>query len=1203
MEPISSATVLSALEKLGAGTASAAFKNVLAKKTLRRRVAAGAAKRAKLQGIGVSKRSMRGWLARDDVRVQLAQGTDSAVGTVVRNLAWLISGVPAQRREAAALELLGMVLDEYQRALPQQDSEVFATQRLRNDLAESRAALLDAMQGPDVFEAEVRSLHPWRGATARELLAIWPTMRNIVHSLVIHDDRGAALREWAEGTPTSLDDAPAEVWCWLGTLAFDHGEPSAARIFVEKGISLGASPRSYWRARLLTGADADTAILQALKTEQPAHPLAESILALHEHRFDDGLQALDSWRAQAGNDLAIKAILVSSCAVGLDDLNRAVGVLVQASSAEPEASGVMLRAAELLLSRGRYGSSESPLTDFSLAHSYAIKARDSRRRWQGDSVAAILTAVRAAALCTDMEGAWRLTQQSPAGEATSEEARDARLVRESAILAAVLDRPNDANALTHTVKDPYVTATVEGWNAFYRGEKETAESAWLRAWELADDDSSRLQAAAALAPLGGAMPPLQDLASTYSKTAEQLQLIHTVMADTEDRLARLRARAHQSENLTVLLAEFLVSEGKHEEAAETLEAGGERWNHPLLMRMAADRYLHAGENTKAARTAEVALTLGGQSWAGEFEALSIKFNALEADGQYEASVHVIRRMVVLAPDNLGARWALVRCLIRIGNLRGAWSALNQDGNPAKPREVHEARIYMNLISKFDTPSLFLSRALYVLNKWSDDTGFAGSVLAAIHERLAEDGSDISSAQIQELQEVTRSYLSAHPDSPTFYVVQAGSEDDPLAGIKQELQKRSSTIPEEIQKQVLEGALPVGLIADALGMSYAEVVLKRASGHVYSHRPQVLAPTEKATDLSKIGNIVIDTTAAVTLAGLPSDIRDQLIGAFSRINSTHEAFRDALNAQQALQAKSTMSAAWSEAEQRIVTTTISGDDANRLASMADQTVDILFSANRRSWPSLKRLTDLGEPTVWTSVLDFALEVDSAYWCDDLTLRNLAEREGLKTFGTAEILKSLVESGQLTSEAAQVAESILIANFHVDLGFNADTMALAAGIDGWEAKGAAASLARAYTWKNPEETMQFLFQALQHNASKSPSSVHDWVACAANGLVQASGAEEPGSVPHNLRLLLLQLIEQSWMRPDLFRFVVQAVRNPRKQGRGLEQIDPLADVLTTMHKSLLRRHDAATSAEMLLMWVQHLDVSDRETAARIVLLSRD
>lgn len=1196
-------TLLLTLQKLGAGATSATFTVLLAKATLRRRVAASVTKRARLQGIVISKRSMRGWLSREDVRAQLAQGTDAAVESVLSSLSWLVSGASGRARETVAAELLSLVLDEYQRALPQQHSAVFGTQRIRSDLAENQTVLLDAMQGPDIFETDVRSLHPWRGATARKLLSIWPATRNIVHLLVANDNRGAFLSEWAGETPTILNGAPAEVWCWLGTLALDHDEPSAARIFVEKGIVLGASPRSYWLARLATKADADAAVLQALRVEQPMHPLAEAIVALHDHRFDDGVKALSSWRAQAGNETAIKAILESSCAIGLNDLNRAVGVLLEVLSSEPEASGVMLRAAEVLLSRGRHGSSESPLSDFSLAYSYAIRVRDSRRRWQGDSTVAILTAVKAAVLCTDMEAAWRQTQRSPAGEATNEEATDVRLVRESAILAAVLRRSNDANALLQKVNDPYVAATVKGWNAFYEGNKEAAESAWLCAWQLADDDSSRLQTAAALAPLGGTMPPLQDFVSTHPKAVQQLKLIHSVMAGTGDRLVRLRARAHQSENLTVLLAELLVSEGKDEEAAETLEAGGERWHHPLLMRMAADRYLNAGQNVKASRTAEVALTLGGQGWAGELEALSIKFNALEADGQDEESMHVIRRMVMLAPDNLGARWALVRCLYRAGRLQEAWSALNYNGNPAKPREVHEAHIYMGLISNFDSPSLFFSRALYMFEKWSDDTEFAGTVLASIHERLARDDSVVSPIQIQDLHEATRSYISENPESPTFYVVHSGPEGDPLAGIKKELKKRSSVIPEEIQRQILDGELPVGLIADALRSSYAEVVLKRTSGHVYSHRPQGASPTRKVVDLSQTENIVIDTTAAVTLAGLPSDIRDQLIGAFPRISSTHEAFRDALRAQQTLQAKSTMSAAWSDEDQKIIASTISDDQANKLASRADQTVDILSATNRRSWPTMRRLTDLGEPTIWNSVLDFAADTGAAYWVDDLPLRILAEWEGLRTFGTVDILNHLVGSGHLTRDSGRVAESILIADFHVDLGFNADVMALAATIDGWDAKGAAASLARAYTWKKPEETMQFLLKALQENASRSPRSVHDWVAYAANGLVQVSSAEEPGSVSHNLRELLLQLIDQPWMRPDLFRFVIEAIRNPRKQGRGLEQIDPLADVLRTMHKSLLKGHDASTAAELLLIWAQYLDVSDRETAARVILLSRD
>lgn len=1213
MEPIATGSLLTALGKLGAGAASGSLKNLLNKRLLRVRVSRASAKRAQRMRIEVNPRAIRLWLDRDDVQNQLSAGTSTAVQSAVQNLAWRLAGEDSKRM-TDAVALLGLILQEYLRAQTPQDAVVLANDwtqssvqsdgdQTRTTVTDQAGILLEALRQPDTFEKDVAKLHPWRRKEASELAQTWPAFRNFIHTMCSADSPGSVLEQWASSHPNGFIDAPAEAWCWFGLAAGDYGRHQASHTFITRGIEAGATPSNYWWARTalnFAGEHGDyQQAREAIKRSEPMHPLGSALELMLDKNYPAAANALYRWEPANAHDAIMRELLLSQCALGQEDPNRAIAIALKACSDNPEASGPMLRAAEMLLNRGLHGISDNPLADFADAHTLAVRARDGRRTWRGDSVAAILLAVKASALGTETDQAWRHTQGPPDGVATVEEARDPRLQRETAILAACMSNFDLALKIAAEIDEPYTTAMVKALSSLSEGDDRAAESEWMKAWELASDDFERLQAANALAPMGGSMPDLTGLAARHPYAIEKINTIHRVMSAPGDRLTILRARAHEAEILTVLLAEQLSTAGQYTEAAKSLESGAQRWHSPLLQKMAAARYLHAGEYAKAAESTYSALVMAGTNWDGELDVLRLRLDALEAQGLHDESLRTVRRMIMLAPNNQSVRWALINCLVRNGDSAGAWAALTGPGEPIQPRDLQDARVWISLASQHDTSPLFVNRSLEVMRRFPDEAEFLGSVLAQIYFGLTNNQGEVSETDLKALHAATASFTEAHPKSTTFRAIPVGPADNPLAALEQELKDRKGNKElAELERQIRDGKLPLGFATEATGHSYAEFAIQRGSGLVYSHYPAQAEASRLAITAALGCPVAIDTTAAVSLSLLDPQIAHQLTGVFASLESTDSAYRDAQRAQQMLNLRSTMSANWNEVEQRAVPSVISEGEADKAADSADRTVETLQACNRHNWAAPRHLMDWEMNGVWLSTLDYAIDSQTTFWSDDMLLRLLALDYGLKSFGTIDLIRELVRTKRIQPELGLVAEATLLANFHVDLGFDLEVMRLAAELTGWEGAGVAAALTRPSTWETPRLVADFLHEALSKIAPSSPTSVQVWVRCAATGVIKI--VEDTDQASSNLRRLLREMFPQPWMRPDILPFVLRGFR-AAQSGSKLPVEDPLPSVLTGMHQKLVKDHGPAAGSELLLMWVRNLDPADRQAAAQIVLTS--
>lgn len=1199
------------LAKLAGGAAATKFRSLLENKSQRRRISGRTSKRARKQSVDIEPKIIRAWLADAGVQRYLLSGESQALVEAVKLLAHEMTGTDEARVQDAII-VLEIACEEFLLAVsPQQAASATATRTQELVIATSRGTnekldagfdrLMEQLGPSQIFAEDLRRLQAWRAEEADALAGEWPPIQNLVHALVLSHDRASTLDAWRTATPPELEKAPGAAWCWLGLFADDHGRRESAVAFVRRGIDMGVADVDYWLARLALMSD-DVHAQPATADEQDAqvpsnHPLSEAIRALRSERWDAAERSLSDWESASRNDAALKSLLRAQAAQGQDEHDRAISILHDTCAQLPEASGVRLILAELLLSRGYRGRTVSRQADYVRALELALQARDTRRQWGGDSSAAVVVAIKASVLSGDTNRTWELTQHGDAGDATVSEASDPRIRQEAAVLAAMTGRVAEATNLLAGLRDPYTEEFVAGHLAAYAEHDAEAEAHWLSAWELAPDSRAQLQIARSLAPLGGALPNIDPLSSEFEEHVAEIRAIHDVMASTPgQRLTKLRAHAHEFEQIAVLLGQELSSLGELAEAAIVLTDAAERWDHPLLMKMSADRYAHAGDYGAAVEACRRAYTMAGSEWPGELETRAIEFRALDALGRDGEQLEVARRMTALAPDNDDARWALVNCLGRRGEPTAAFGALTRNGRPIRPRTADEAKNWIRLLSEADDSPHFLPRALDELNEWRDNEDVAGVFLTVLMFGRPVASDDENGSHVSRLRELTREYVDRFPESRVFREV-TFDPDDPLQGIAELLQGPPDPVLEELHQKITTAQLPIGLASEISGRSYAEIVINRASGLVFSNPAGTTRSTaHERLDDAGSGAVVLDTTAAVSLGALPAAIRDTLMARFARIETTAAAFRDARLAQQSLALRSTAGVAWEPGQERPHVYEVSIELAEARAARATDLVETLTRTHRREW-RVTKFEQLEMDGAWLSAVDFAITHELPFWCDDLVLASIARQLGCQSFSTVDFVTASEESGVLTLDESLTAKASLVRDFHVALEFDPAVFDLAASMDDWDAGGAATTLTLPDTWMGREPVLEFFHRGTEQNAERSEAALSGWITAAAVGFGRLETTPEARG--HNLALLLGSIIGRPWMTPARLPTVVRAVRVAT---RHLAANDPLHDALAFMHELAANEFGDSAAAYLLLHWARHLERPDKHEATMIAARGR-
>ena len=1044
---------------------------------------------------------------------------------------------------------------------------------------------IDARNSDDAtFEPNLQKLSRFRADEARNIRVAWPNVSRAVAELVASPDRKQTIEAWAEHRPPWMQNLPTAPLCWLASLSRDYGARATAAKLYSEAISEGAVPRSYWIAkRAMADGSTDLAKLQEQLTGESPHPLSSMLLSALDGDATEMRKQLESWDARTLEDDCLRRLLLVDALDALGSHDEAITAAIAAADLYGTGSA-HLKAAQRLLARGIARSQPNYLGDLQEGLRHALSARDTFRKWQGDSPEAALTTMRAYGLLGDNLSSWKALQPPPAGTATEREASHESVIADSCMLSAELGMMSRAQELIAHVQDAGTVAQVRALMAEADGHTEEANRRWMEAFEYSSDPGAGLSIATRLARKGLEIPaPAWE--SHAKAELSDLRLISGVFRKAEGSLQLARSRQLESRHVLSSLITFYSEQGNNAQAAAAAELGAKRWHDPELWLTAAGFHHKLEQYSEATRCAEHSLHAGGSIWRRRAEAYRVLVEATSAAGDMLKAAEYAAQLYIEQPDDPGTQWALIKTQYFGADVEGAWETYKNRAKQPAPRSNEEVLIWLRLNRQFGDP-FDIDRALDFAEQRDDEQVRANILLSIM---VADTPNRSESTQ----QRFAAAFKKFREDFPTSeFIVPYEVDPDDLLGSLDQLMERIPDFNDEFT-QINAGLLPVGMASAMRNRSYAELIIGGGAGVIYGGDPLTLETETK--NLENAHDAVLDTTAMHSLVLLDDETSRVLLGNFASIRTTVEQYRDALVAADpgTFRSDTTLFRDPATGRTRLNETPAEELEINR--ARAASLLEMFKRTHRVSNPSLLRAPEDQQLLPWLSAADLAERQDVIFWCDDRVLRAISAASGVKTVGTIAVLDAALENGLLAPELVDVAKAVLIRHRYVGIAFDPKTYALAAEMTSWRPQGVAAAVIK-HGPMDPDELAKFVFEAIRH-VLHTPDDVRDWVNAFAQWLVSVTG--EAGKATEALIHWLWRLSDQDWMTPDLMVFATEGVRSAAKKLEGVT--DPLPKAMDLLYKDLVQQTNEGFAAQFLTGLVSRMNSEDKGTVLRGILLS--
>jgi tetratricopeptide (TPR) repeat protein len=883
-------------------------------------------------------------------------------------------------------------------------------------------------------------------------------------------------------------------------------------------------------------------------------------------------------------------------------MRAAIALAERAVNLHPEAAGLHLLLARLLLGAFRTTTLDAPRNATSTAVEHALTARDLRRAWDGDSAEAVAVACDACLTAGEYRRAISLGTAAPVGKATATEASDPRVLAEVGQAAATVEDIPTLDVVVGALSAGYEQSLLLGHLLRLRGAPPTEHiAAYQAAADQAINPHDRGQALYVLAASGVSVEFPDDL-NLAEGSEHNTAMIEAAACwsrdDFQAAIEILRPLAPRSALASELLAEAYQSNQEPKAAAAVLTEAARRFGAPRMLFKASVLSIQAGYLDGAETLAQEAVASGGIERDTAINAHLLLLEVAQRRGSLEQIVARARDALARFPDDPQFRWIFIRALTEDREFDHAWAEL-QRRPPLVADNVDDTRLAMQLSWLYLSGAALSRSLLDLLSRFPDDVEVQATAIIGISSDSHHDVPEDEAARWRSLIE---RFLRENPDHPAFRTISLPEGDDrePLFEALREHLEPGSELFRDLTHQVARGQVPYGMLSAAAHRPYVVALLHRAAGCllVDSAPDEVRRVELEAARAALDGQVVLEASAPAVVVYIPESWR-RIVGLFERMYTTADARNDAVDAKLYFATPSTGMLGWDAELGRPVLTENDPDVSRMLKQRADWVADALRHASVREHAITRtKLTDTdmaADPrfTSWLGPVDLSAAMGLPLYSDDAVLRALARSEGVPAFGTAALLRLLEESGRITSDEHRRWRQELRRQYCVDLPFVAAEVAELAAETEWRPGPAAFVLSRPATWQaDPYAAFRLLRYAQQQVADDAPAAA-GWLAAAVLGFAAGRSSEEVLKVAEPLLFDCLRVIDGG---ADEFPTLLLAADSACRQ---LGEVRFIEHVVGELLGRFRAKHPADLAARMVLRMMEGLPVTARSRVLRKLL----
>ncbi|MCX2950200.1 PIN domain-containing protein [Lentzea sp. NEAU-D7] len=1024
--------------------------------------------------------------------------------------------------------------------------------------------------------------------------------------------------EWQDAAPQWLIDAPWQVQIAAGELATAYGARRLAGDLFVRAAREGVPRRHRWLARaalLFDNIDdpgrRDAALTANGRCADSTDPLARAVAALFEGDLAGASAHLQEWVPDDPMEQAVRSGFALRLAVGDPEEPFSVASLEAALEVTGRAldqqwtSGLAIARARMLMYRARLGDSPALYRDLQQARDLAVRARDERRAWRGDSAEPTALACQAAVLSIDLVGAIRLGTPGEDG-ATAAEANTPEVREYVAVAASQLGDLSLARASAEHLTDPFARARVDALLAEASGTDSVPH--WRQAVALAGDNDERLAQALtgyAMAAQSQDVPGLDQFAARYPEAGEQIRAMAELSAGNPGAaINRLRGQRRTSITAALSLAQAYRTSGQIDRCVTTLlEAAGD-FHDPSLRYSAATTLAEAGRTIEAEQELQSLLAVTADDWPGRADA--VRSAAQLAYGRHDLhrATELLQTLMRLAPTDESSRWALVHILMRRSDLAAAWRTLTTAPHPLEARNVGEAQMWIELHRRFGPADETVNGSIALLRRFGTSEQFSAYVLTSL---LAPGSSrdPLPPAVLADFHRAIDAFFQQWPDSPYLRRISTDDTTELLARLTEMVTPSEEELVRRrrLTRDLMIGRLPLGILTQAIKRSYTEIIVRRGVGIIPALHPDQreftasMAAVRRAIDK----DVAIGIDAVAVFATLPADVQELAARSFSRLVTTDDVLRDVRNGHDSLTQRTTATWFYDVHARSGRMAEVSEAEADRLARQSAQLLAMIQGLTRYPRPACRAVLDTDEPAFagWMSVIDLALDQQIPIWTDDHVLRSIARQVGLSALSTPALLAYLFEQSVLTSDRHEDAVRSMIKARVGDFPVNGQRLMELAEDEEWAPVSVAVVLSRPAAWTNRSRTVTLFADLLQSSRPYRPMDAPDWLYAAIVGATLA--AADPFTATDIAARLLALALENTAAQGALASKLVTAARRALADSDDVDQhaSDPLPLSATLLRNAYSIALPPSIATSYVLASLSELSDTDRQTVLRALL----